>query len=279
MRGKLNGLIVIGMLVAAAGLSSACRNRPGNGGGGGGDTLTAEQKAAVDAVVEQLDAASKAVGGAVEGFSSVDLTDDGTFGTCPVVNFSLDTNVATIALTFTDGCQNDYYGEVPLSGGIAVVFNANTGSFVATFDNFSVGDESTDGSLGVQRSTDPAEIRTWTGTIDITTTGVGSAEGDLALKIDPIRQTITIETADLTLSEEGGATYSVETDGLVIKPVANESFLPEAGTMTFVVPNDAPTGPDNITILVEFDANTPKDGTVSVTISGGTKSDYQLPGF
>jgi hypothetical protein len=279
MRSKLYSFIIIGTVVGMGVLLSACSNRPGGagGGGGGGGTLTTEEKATVDTVMKQLDATVMAVGGAVEGFSSVDLTADDRFGTCPVVVFSLNNNVASISLTFTDGCQNDYYGDVALSGGIAITFDANVGSFNATFDNFTVGSELTDGSLDVQRSTDANQIRTWTGMIDIHTTGVGSAVGDLSVKIDPVRQTMTIETADLTLSEEGGSTHSVNTDGLVIKPVANQSFIPEAGTVTYVVSSSDPAGPATITI--KFDANSPKDRTVSVTVSGGTTTDYQLPGL
>ena len=113
----------------------------------------------------------------------------------------------------------------------------------------------------------------------ITTSGVGSAQGDIALQLDTVRQTIKVDTASLTLDDGAGTSYSVNVEGLVIKPVANQSFVPEAGTATFEIPNTAPAGRATLIVIVEFDANSPVDGTVSVTVGNSSPAEYQLPGL
>lgn len=264
-------LLALGCLSLA--FVSACRNR----GGGGTTELPADVQKAVDDVVAQLEATTQAVGGAVEGFASVDL-DDSSSNDCPEVVFVSQDNVVTLGLTFEAGCESEYYTGLAVSGSISVVFDGNSDSFDADFDEFTVDGQSTDGELHVSR-TDGGDFRTWSGTIDIGTSGSGSVVGDIVLVINIVTQTITIESASLVLTDELNESVSVEIEGLVIRPVANGNFVPQDGTVTFVVPNEDPEGPDTITITIEYDANSPEDGTVRVTFGEGTVPDYELPGF
>lgn len=252
----------------------ACRNRMGNGGG----TLTAQEKAAVDSVVKQLDGMASAVGGAVDGLTNVDRNANGQFGACPVATYTIENGVGTVALNYPEGCENPYYEGATISGSVAVAFDLNTGLVTVTFTDFDVDGETTNGTMSLQRGTGQ-DVRTWNGSIDIQTTGVGSAVGDITVEVDAVRQSITVDPASLTLTDSQGTSYSVEIEGIVIKPVANHSFIPESGTVTFVVPNTAPTGPATLTIVVTFDANSPSDRTVSVSVSNSGSIDYTLPGF
>lgn len=257
----------------------ACRNRPGNGGGDGTEALTTEVKAAVDAIAKQLQAATAAVGGTIDGLSSVDRNANGQFGACPEVTYSVANGVGTAALNYPEGCQNDYYEGSTISGAVSVAFDLNTESFTITFTDFTVDGHATNGTMSLQRSTDQNQRRTWIGTMDIATSGIGSAQGDLTLQIDAVRQTIMIDTASLALDDGAGASYSIAIDGLLIEPVLNQNFVPDAGTVTFDAPNTAPGGPATITIVVTFDANSPVDGTVSVKVGDSPAVDYTLLGF
>ncbi|MDO8629694.1 MAG: hypothetical protein Q7R41_04315 [Phycisphaerales bacterium] len=277
---KFFSRLMVSLCACAIVLVPACQNRPGNNGGGAGTgTLTAEVKTAVDAIVKELEAATTAVGGTVDGLSNVDRNANGEFGACPVVTYSVANGVGTAALNYPEGCQNDYYEGSTISGNVAVAFDLNTESLTITFADFTVDGETTNGTMSLQRSTDQDLRHTWIGTMDITTSGVGSAQGDITLQLDAVRQTITIDTASLTLDDDAGTSYSVNIEGLVIKPVANQSFVPEAGTATFEMPNTVPAGPTTLTVVVEFDANSPADGTVSVTVGNSSPAEYQLPWF
>lgn len=210
---------------------------------------------------------------------NVDRNANGQFGACPVVTYSVANGVGTAALNYPDGCRNDYYEGSTISGNVAVAFALNTESFTITFTDFTVDGKTTNGTMILQRSTDQDQRRTWIGTMDITTSSIGSAQGDITFQLDTVRQTITVDTASLTLDDGAGTSYSVNIEGLVIKPVANQSFVPAAGTATFEMPNTAPTSPATLTVVVEFDANSPIDGTVSVTVGDISPVEYQLPGF
>lgn len=267
------------MLLAGLSLSvlPACQNRGGNGGNGGGEELPADVQKAVDEVVDELEAASQAVAGSVDALTNVELSSSDTFGDCPEVIFVRQDNVSTFALTFEAGCSSEYYDN-SVSGSISAEFDRNAGSFSALFDAFTVDGQTTDGELNVTRAA-AGDIRNWNGTIDISTSGVGSVVGDIAFEINILTDTLTISSASLEVTNAEDETRSVEVDGLVIRPVANSSFIPEAGTVTFEVPNVEDVGPDTVTIVVEFDANSPEDGTVKVTFGEGTVENYQLGGL
>jgi len=251
---------------------TACRNRPGNGN----DELPADVQKAVDEVVAQLESTSQAVGGAVEALTNVDSTQD-NFGDCPEVIFVRQDNVTTIGVTFEAGCSSEYYDDA-VSGTISAVFDRTQNAFTASFDAFTVDGQTTNGDLNVSR-TSTTDVRNWSGSIDITTSGVGSVSGDLAFEINLLTDTLTISSALLDLTHVEGDSFTVEVDGIVIRPVANQSFIPEAGTVTFEVPNADPEGPETLTIVVEFDQNSPDDGTVTVTYDEGTVENYPLTGF
>lgn len=257
---------------------TGCRNRPGNGGNGT-DTLPEEIQIIVDDVVAQVEATAQAVAGSLEAFASVDIDpENDTFGDCPEVAFVRENNVSTFSLTFEPGCASEVYDDLSVSGGIVVMFDRTAQAIDAQFDEFTVDGHSTSGQLRVSRN-DGGGLRTWAGSIDLSITGIGSVVGDLTLVINVAASTITIQSASLNLTNTDSESVSVDLDGIVIRPVANQSFIPEAGTVTFVVPNPTGEGPEFLTIVIEFDQNSPIDGTVRVTYGDVTVANYPIAGL
>ncbi len=261
--------------------AAGCRNRPGNDGNGNDNgnngEVPADVQKAVDDVVAQLESTSQSVGGATDALVNVDQATSDTLGNCPQVVFVRQNNVTTFALTFVAGCSSDYYDE-SVSGSISAEFNRNTGTFTATFNEFTVGDQTTDGSLNVNRVA-AGDVRDWTGSINVSTSGVGSEAGDIAFTINALSDTLTISSASLEVTDADGVARSVDVSALVMRPVANSSFIPEAGTISFEVPNDANTGPETVTVIIEFDSNSPFDRTVTLTVGESVFANYPLGAF
>ena len=254
-------------------------NGGGDGGGNGNDVgLTVQQQAAVEAVASQLEATARAVTSVADSLQGLDAENDLQLGDCPVVAADVMNGTISVAVDFPDGCTNDYYGDdVALSGGASIAFTVADRSVTVTFNDFSDGDQTVSGDLNVQLTREDLR-RTLTGDIDIATTGVGTAVGQLEIEYDSARARITIHDADLALTDPDAVSYSVEMDGLVIEPIDNGSFIPESGTVTFQVPAETPGG-DPVTIVVEFDSQSPVDGTVSVTVGELPAVQYTLVGI
>ena len=260
------------------GSSSACRNRNGgngNGNGNGGE-LTVEQEAAVNAVVEQLEVTAKAFGSVAQSFSGLDANGDGTFGECPVVTAEIANGVSNVEVDFgpAPGCENDYYDN-PASGSVSLTLDTVARDLEIVFNALSVDEVTTNGSATMSL-TRAGQSRTVTGTLDIATSGVGTAEGDLSVNINLAALTIAVDDADLIITDGEGTSYSVDITGIFIDPVGNGSFIPEAGTIRVEIPDDDGTG--TITMVIEFNADSPATRVVQVTVANTETIDYELPG-
>ncbi len=263
------------LLVFVGALSGVgCSTISGDAGSSVDVTLTAEQQAAIDSVVEQVEAMAVSLAGVVDSFDGVEAEANTSFGECPVIDVSLLDGIATLTLTFPDGCTNEYYGDAPVSGGITVVFDTVALSFAVTFDDFvtNVGTVTGTMTLGFVREGVTVALA---GTIDIGISGVGSAQGDITVQFNADDSTITVASASVTLDAEEGDSFTVGIDGLVVDPIGNGNFVPESGSVSFDVPNDG-AGPETIAIVVTFDENSPVDGTVSVSVGGSDPIDYQI---
>lgn len=256
-------------------LVAGCRGRNGDGGNGDGTPpeLTADQQAAVDAVVEQLEATAKAFGGVVQSFSGgLDADGDGTVGECPVVTATFENGTTNVSVDFGDtACTSDYYDN-PVSGAVSLSLNRQAGTVVVDFNDLSVDSVTTAGSANLNLTRQGA-TRILTGSINLTTTGVGSVSGTLDVTVDVGDLTLAVDDADLSIADEDGANYSVNVDGIFIDPVTNGNFIPESGTVTFEIPNEGP-GPETTTIVIEFDETSPDDGSVAVSVGGAEPIEY-----
>lgn len=246
----------------------------GGGFGNGSTGLTPEQQAAVDSVVEQIEASARALASLTDGFSGIDDETDQEFGVCPVVTASFADGVTSLTLDFPDGCFNAYFGDTPLSGSVSLTFDISSRAYDVTFNDLSTGDETVTGTLGLDLTREGLRL-TLVGNMNISTTGVGTVVGTLSLRFDVNAGTITIVDGSLTLTDEDGVSQAVTVTDLLFRPRDNASFIPEAGTITFQIA-DVGLGLGTQTVTITFDDQSPVDGTVDVTI-GGVTTEYQLP--
>ncbi len=265
-------------------LSVGCRNRDGNGNGNGNDNdngtvpaeLTAEQQAAVDAVVKELQVTAKAVGGVVESFPGIDAEINGTFGQCPVVTAQFENGTTNVIVDFgIPGCTSEYYDNDTVSGSASLALARVARTIEVVFNNLTVDGAATTGTANFALTRDGND-RALIGSINSTTSGVGSAVGDLTVSINLVSLTIAVDNADLVLTDENADSYAVDATGLLIDPLGNRNFISESGTVSFEIPNENP-GPETLTVLIEFDANSPNDGTVDVTVGSAEPVEYHLP--
>ena len=273
-------LVVVSLTLLVLMGNLSCRGRLGDNGLPDGSELTAEQEAAIDSVVDQLTASAKAMTSVAGSFGSIDLVADVVVGVCPVITAEVNNGDVSITLDFPDGCSSDYYGESPVSGAVSVAFSVAQRTFDVVFDGFTTDDQTVDGTFALELTIQDLD-RTLTGDIDITTTGVGSARGTMTVVFDLDDMsgglTVTVVEANLTLTDEDGVSTATSAEGLVIEPVDNGNFVPEAGTLSFDV-FVAGSTTETVTLTVVFDAQSPVDGTVEVTIGNSPPIEYRIPG-
>lgn len=283
---KLSSKFTVFAIAASMLLASGCRNRGGigngNGNGNGNDNgssgeLTVEQEAAVNAVVEQLEATAKAVGGVVESFTGIDADGDGTFGDCPEVTAEFADGITEVEVNFGEGagCESDYYNNIA-SGSVALTLDTVARDLEIVFNELTVDGVTTSGSASTSLTRDGQNNRTVAGSIDLTTSGVGTVQGELSIGINLAARTISVDQADLTVTDDDGNSYAVDVDGIFIDPIGNGNFIPQSGTITFEIPNEE-AGPDTVTVVIEFDAQSPETGVVAVTVGSADPVDYELP--
>jgi len=269
---RMRWIVAIALGVSTAGLGG-CAVRRG-GGDNGGDQLSPEVQQAIDDVITQFTPVSEAFAAFFDGFAGIDYNGDGTFGDCPMVTVDLTDGVYSITMDYGDGCTNDYYGTNQASGTVTLQYDSNSRSFVLNYDMLKVAEREIDGSFELEFSSD-GDARDLTGSIDLTTSS-GSVSGSLDMQYGLVTHTITINSGTLALMDTNDETVSIDIAGLVIRPIANGSFIPQAGTITFEVPNTGP-GPATLTIVIEFDNQSPNTREVSVTVGSAAPVTYTIP--
>jgi len=243
--------------------------------GNTGGELAPEVKQAIDDVVAQFTPAAEAFAAFFSGFEGIDLNGDGQFGTCPVGTVVVNADFFSITLDYGDGCTNEYYGDDVASGSVLFEYDRNAQSVMLEYVDLMVADRSVDGSLDLQFASGEG-FRTLNGSIDLTT-NTGTVSGSVDMRFGLALSTITINSATLSLVDTAQTSYLVTMNSLVIRPVANGSFIPESGTITFEVPNDG-AGPDTLTVVVTFSNLSPVNGTVSVKVGSAAAVTYRIPG-
>lgn len=264
------------MVTSASILSfgTSCRNRIGGNGGG---TLTADEQAAVNAVVKQLDSSAKALGTVATSFTGLDASGNVTAGQCPVVNAQLASGVLTVSADFgTTPCTSNYYSST-VSGSASLTLNTVSKSLDVVFNDLDIGGDTTSGS-GNWTLVRNGTKRTLTGSVDLNTTNVGSASGNLDVQVDVTALTLKITQSNLLITDSTGASYSVSIDELVVDPLQSGNFVPNGGTVSFEIPNTSPP-PANSSVVITFTSSSPNTGVVAVSIDGAQAVNYKLPGF
>jgi len=265
-RSRLTAFLLSGaVLIGVAGCGFRDRNP---------DTLSPEVQQAIDDVVTQFTPATEAFAPMFAAFDGIDLNGSGQIGTCPVVTTTLDADFFTITLDYGAGCTNEYW-EDAASGSVYFEYDRNVQSVFLEYTDLVLRDHNITGTLDLQFASGEG-FRTLTGSIDMTTAS-GSVSGSVDMRFGLLLNTITINSATLTLTDNDATSRTITVDSLVIKPVSNGNFIPESGTMTFEVPNSGP-GPETLTVVVTFTNRSPVDGTVSVSVGGAAAVSYQIPG-
>ena len=279
---RFTRMLMITITAMIVGTSSGCRNRPGDNGSDPTSAntsaeLTSFQKTMIDNAIAQVDAAARAFAGTLDGIDDLQSLSLDSQTTCPSLDLTFEPdNGTTIVVDFPDGCTNPLYGESPVTGTVTMTLSLATSSLEVTFADLTVDDQTSNGSLSADYTRQDS-TNTLVGNIDLTTSGVGTVNGTITLVIDVAAGTITLEEASLNLNPQVGDAFSITTTALVIVPATNGNFVPQAGTVAFEVPSDAP-GPDTIMIVVTFDDQSPVDRTVQVSVGDAPPVDYTLPG-
>ncbi len=259
---------------------TGCPLRPGPGDNGPEPgTLSPQVQQAVDDVVARMQATLQALTSFVDGVD-IDLGagQDAMFGQCPVVEANRQGGVVSIVLDYGDGCSNEAYDDSTVSGRVLLSLGVVERSLSVVYEDFAVDDQTVAGGFSLELVREDF-ARRLTGEINITTSDVGSTVGTLDVEVRVATVTITVTTANLVLSDESDS-FDVAIEGVVIKPKRedNGNFVPEAGTISFeIADDDAPL--ELLAIVIAFDAESPVDGTVQITVGSLPPVDYQLPGF
>ena len=241
-------------------------------------TLTAAQQAAIDEVVAQIESAAAVFatfGGLVN--DEIDFNNlaalglIGVDGTCPQFSFVNDSQNAqfVLGLVFNPACTTDKLAGAEISGEIALRVTRATRTADITFTNFTVDGQTIAGTAALQLSGNNTSGVTLAGTVDLEIGAAQTVRGDVRVAITSAG-VITVNSDGLDLSD-GSDVTSVEITDLVIDPVGNGNFVPEAGSIAF---EDG--GPPTITVT--FSTASPATGTVTVTVGNLGATTYQIPG-
>lgn len=276
---------LLAALLLAANLGGC---NPNNGGGEPNDpntggntppTLTAAQQAVINTVTEQLTAAAAifSTSGALAN-AQLDLDSMsaiGAFGTCPAVAFVASSETATAQFDFGSGCSVPTTGGHTISGAVTLTIARGSRSATLNFNQLTIDGNAITGTMNVTVQAISGGVRL-TGTCNLATATVGTINGSITIELTT-NGLVTIGAGSVTVSD-GSTAHSVTLANLVLDPVNNGNFVPEAGTATFQVP-DGGSGAATLTAVVTFDAQSPQDGTVQVKLGNAPAVEYQIPGI
>ena len=261
--------LLVPVILAAA---SGCQDS--SAGGPTQVSLTAEQQEVITAVVQQVEAAAAAMAtfsGVVDAHAIAVGGVSADADACPAITAELQASVIEMSIDFGEACTNGWLGGRSASGAITATFNIAARVITLEFDNVSIDDRGVDGRAALERRDDLTTGATsLEGTIDITTAQVGSVEGDATISFDRDTGVITVSYATLTLTGADGTEYTVTLEDIVVDPVENGNFVPEAGTAEIAM---------SPRIVITFDDESPVDGTVDVTVGIVPAGEYKVPGI
>jgi hypothetical protein len=238
--------------------------------------LTEAQQKAINDIVAEVEAIGQSFAATLEGIGDLESLSLDSQTTCPALSLVVDPDIgATLVVDFPDGCTNDLYGESPVSGTVTMTLSLAAATLNVTFTDLAIDDQTSNGSFFATFSNEEGAI-TLVGDIDLTTTGVGRVTGSMNIVIDIATGTISIPLATLSVDPEAGDALSVAIVDMAIAPVSNGNFIPGVGTVAFIVPNDG-AGPETITLVMNFDSQSPVDRTVDVAIGTADPVEYTIP--
>lgn len=244
--------------------------------GGSGSSLTTLQKEAVDVTAAAVSDMATALAGTEP---SSEVSESGaaqTFPDCPELDIQIGGGALTVTLDYGESCNPILFPDATFSGMVSgsLSFSQGAAMIEYQFDQFTVDGRTTDGSIlgSLVRSGD---VLTLDALVDLASSEGNSVNASMSADIDRSTGLITIDQADATVVKAETGTVEITYEGIVIDHPNNGNFIPESGTAIFVLPNDG-EGPETITVVVEFTADSPSTRTVLVTIGENEPVEHTL---
>lgn len=242
-----------------------------------GTPLSDSHQTAVNTVAARLMSTASALNAGLPALDQEDQDSAQAIGECPAVTLTLNDGAVTFALDYGDGCKNPRHGDSVLRGSLFVSATAGGQAFTMAFDDLSIDDQSIDGSIMLVARNEEGTPSLFAA-IDIATAQSGAASGTMNFQRGTNQGEVIVTDATLSLSNADTQTYDVTANDVAFDPVGNGNLVPESGSVAFTMANDG-TGSDTVTVVVTFDAQSPVDGTVDVTVGDALPTTHQLPGF
>ncbi len=255
-------------------------NQNDNGDPGVSRELTTEEAEAVESAARQTETS-----GATSSATSYARQTEETnaritiqqFSDCPTFETGIDADSqqATVALDFGEGCAPALYPDVTVSGSISGTVTIGPFSISLTLDSFSVGGDTIDGEIELAFVKEEGSVG-FTGDMDLSSSSGGSVTLEsVQWALDTTTGVVTISGAGIG-EEPDGDVYQIELDEIVIDGQGNGNFIPESGVATVTLPNeDFLFGPDSTVLQVTYTSQTPTTGIVLVSVNGAVAIEYQ----
>lgn len=252
---------------------------PPANGNGEPPQLTSAQQTVIDSILGQARYHWAALG-AMAGMLDVHaFLDDGVplpaGQTCPTQSVSTGFKDAIASFTFGEDCAAGPNGAPAAGGQLVIAIDTETSIWAAFYPFLRLDGREMNGSARLDVSGDTASGLTCSGTVNISTMGVGTLTGDIAFTLPP--SLVMMISAEQWVLYDGSSTRFVALADVALGVGAGSNFVPRGGTLTFAVP--AADGVATATAVLTFDAQSPAAGVVHVAIDGGEPIDHTLAGF
>jgi len=163
-----------------------------------------------------------------------------------------------VEMNYGAGCRSSGTAGQTVSGALDVRIVRVNRSANVTFSNLTINGRAISGALAF--TIGPNDGVHLTGTTDVTTAQLGRVSGSFTAQLTRTGM-ITLQTGDVTLTYDGPVD-AVRLDGVVMDPVNNGNFVPQAGSAALSIPPEP--GAASVPLTISFLSQTPTNGTVQV---------------
>lgn len=248
--------------------TAGCPRMPGDGGG---DELTQKQREAIAATTRGIADTAGALAGASPTADAADA-EPAQAVECPDFLLQVSNGAIELTLDYGDGCSPAFYPASTISGSVSGSLVLATGTATLTFEQFSVDERSLDGQLSgtIQRT---VAVTNMSLTVDLTSGDGASVNGSVTGELTRATGVLSVPTADLAVMTADGDEFDATWSDLLVDFPGNGDPRPESGTAAVTLTDEDAT-PPTVVLDIEYTEQTPVDGTVIVSINGGTPFSY-----
>ncbi|MFH1746436.1 MAG: hypothetical protein ABIG44_05260 [Planctomycetota bacterium] len=173
-----------------------------------------------------------------------------------------------------EGCGGGENGAPVIGGQLVLAIEFNVGEWTCFYRFLTLDGRDMNGSVRLDVTGDGITGVSSTGTMTISTRDIGTMTGDVAFELTPAR-VMTIPGNEW-VAYDGSTVTNVTLTNIALN-LADLSYVPQAGTIEFLVPNADGSGTTTATLT--FDADSPNNGVVTVMVGQEEPVDYTLAGF